>query len=91
MTQIMDDIAPLKIKRVTDKKKAPWKQNPEVKLLKRECRKTERKWCKSHLDIHYQIHKEILGKYNSKVHKARQFFFSNIVFKERGTKFYVNI
>ena len=42
MTLIMDNIAPLKTKRVTDNQKAPWKLNPVVKLLKRECRKSER-------------------------------------------------
>ncbi|XP_060775062.1 tubulin beta-1 chain isoform X1 [Neoarius graeffei] len=79
MTQIMDDIAPFKIKRVNDKQKAPWKQYLAVKLLKRECRKTERKWRKSKLHIHYQIHKEMLCNYNYEIRKARQSFFSNII------------
>ena len=64
MTQIMDNIAPLKNKRITDNNKAPWKQNLAVKLLKRECRKTERKWRKSNHHVHYQIHEEMLSKYN---------------------------
>jgi len=81
MTQIMDNIAPLKNKRITDNNKAPWKQNLAVKLLKRECRKTERKWRKSNLHVHYQIHKEMLSKYNYEICKARQSFFSNIINK----------
>src|SRR4029434_4012024 len=81
MVNIMDNIAPFKLKRVTEKRKTPWKQNPTVKLLKRECRKTERKWCKSKLLIHYQIHKEMLRKYNFETCKARQSFFSNIISK----------
>ncbi|KAL2083495.1 hypothetical protein ACEWY4_021268 [Coilia grayii] len=79
MTHIMDNIAPLKTKRVTDNQKAPWKLNPVVKLLKRECRKSERMCRKSKLQIHYQIHKEMLGKYNLEISKARQSFFSNII------------
>ncbi|KAL2093106.1 hypothetical protein ACEWY4_010418 [Coilia grayii] len=79
MTHIMDNIALLKTKRVTDNQKAPWKLNPVVKLLKRECRKSERMWRKSKLQIHYQIHKEMLGKYNLEISKARQSFFSNII------------
>ncbi|KAL2097497.1 hypothetical protein ACEWY4_006704 [Coilia grayii] len=79
MTHIMDNIAPLKTKRVTDNQKAPWKLNQVVKLLKRECRKSERMWRKSKLQIHYQIHKEMLGKYNLEISKARKSFFSNII------------
>ena len=36
-SEIMDDIAPLKLERINRKQRAPWKQNPTVKLLKREC------------------------------------------------------
>jgi hypothetical protein len=79
MANIMDDIAPLQFKKVMDKQKAPWRQNPAVKLLKRECRKTERKWRKYKLQIHYEIHKEMLRTYNSEICKARQSFFSNII------------
>ena len=35
MLEIMDDIAQLKLKKLNRKQKAPWKQNPTVKLLKR--------------------------------------------------------
>ena len=79
MIHIMDTIAPLKTKSVTEKQKAPWKLNPTVKLLKRECRKTERKWRKSKLQIHFQIHREMLCKYNLEISKARQSFFSDII------------
>ncbi|XP_062379523.1 uncharacterized protein LOC134068036 [Sardina pilchardus] len=79
MANIMDGIAPLKSKKVKDKQKAPWKQNPAVKLLKRECRKTERKWRKYKLQIHYDIHKDMLRTYNFEICKARQSFFSNII------------
>jgi len=79
MGNIMNDIAPFKIKRATEKQKAPWKSNPTVNLLKRECRRTERKWRKSKLPSHFEINKEMLRKYNSEICKARQLFFSNII------------
>ena len=74
----MDDIAPFKLKRVTEKRKAPWKQNPTVNLLKSECRTTERKWHKFRLQIHYQIHEEMLHTLNAEKGKARQSFFFNL-------------
>lgn len=52
MENIMDDIAPVKVNTITNNQKVPLKQNPTVKLLKRECRKTERKWHKNKLQIH---------------------------------------
>jgi len=39
---------------------APWKLNSTVKLLKRECRKTERQWRKTKLPVHYNVYKENL-------------------------------
>ena len=55
MLEIMDDKAPLKLKKLNRKQKAPWKQNPTVKLLRRECRKAERQWRKTKLPVHYII------------------------------------
>ena len=60
MGNIMDHIAPFKLKKkANEKQKSPLKLNPIVNLLKRECRQTERKWRKSKLPIHLQIHKEM--------------------------------
>jgi len=78
MTNIMDDIAPLKLKKST-KQKAPWMNDPLVKLQKKECRRTERKWRKSKLNSDYLIHKGTLREYNSVICKARQSHFSNII------------
>ena len=78
MTHIMDVIAPVKIKTVGHQK-APWKMNPTVKLQKQECRRAERRWRKSKLEVHYQIYKHMLSKYNLEISKARQSFFSDII------------
>jgi len=79
MLDIMDDIAPFKLKKVNSKQKSPWKLNSTVKLLKRECRKTERQWRKTKLPVHYIIYKEKLKNFNFETGKARQLFFSNII------------
>ena len=78
MTNIMDAIAPFKNKTVGHPK-APWRMNPTVKLLKQECRRAERQWRKSKLEVHCQIYKHTLSKYNQEISKARQSFFSDII------------
>ena len=90
MDNIMDNIAPLKFRKTTCKKKTPWKHNPSVKILKMDfchfllvflnsCRKTKRKWQKPKLQVHYQIHKDVLCKYNSEICIARQSLFYNFI------------
>jgi hypothetical protein len=74
---IMNNVAPLKLKSITSKKKAPWLNSPTVKLMRRECRKSERKWRKNKLQVNLQIHNENLPKYNFEVCKARQSYFSD--------------
>ena len=52
---------------------------PMVKQRKRECRKAERKWGKSKLQIDYQIYKNMLRLYNYDICKAREIFFVDII------------
>ena len=47
--------------------------------MKRECRTTERRWRKTKLQIHYDIHKEKLRAYNLEIKRASQSFFSGVI------------
>ena len=91
VTQIMDDIAPVKTKLITGKTKAPWRNAETVKSLKRTCRKSERKWRKTKLQIDYNLYKDILSKYNNEIKQARQQYFSKIIAeKPNNSKFLFN-
>ncbi len=47
--------------------------------MKRQCRKAERMWRKTKLEIHYSIYKDSLHAFNVELATARQTFFSNII------------
>ena len=72
-------IAPKKIKILSGEQKAPQKNNPVVANRKRKCRKAERRWRTSHLQIHDGIFKENLQTYNIVIIKARQAYFSDTI------------
>ena len=81
---IMDNIAPMKVKVVSGKKKPPWRNATQVKAQKRECRKAERRWRKTKLQVHYDIYKESLHIYSLELKRARQSFFSEIINKNNN-------
>uniref|UniRef100_A0A669CVV3 Reverse transcriptase domain-containing protein n=1 Tax=Oreochromis niloticus TaxID=8128 RepID=A0A669CVV3_ORENI len=76
---MMDKIAPFKVKTVSSKKKSPWRSDPLVCNEKRECRRAERKWRKTRLQVHCEIYKERLNKYQLALKDARESFFSEII------------
>ncbi len=47
--------------------------------MKRQCRKAERMWRKTKLEIHYSIYKDSLHAFNVELATARQTFFSNLI------------
>ncbi len=47
--------------------------------MKRQCRKAERMWRKTKLEIHYSIYKDSLHAFNMELATARQTFFSNLI------------
>lgn len=79
VTQILDDIAPFKTKKISGKSKAPWINKDQLKSLKRTCCKSERKWRKSKLQTDYFNYKELLRKYNTEVKHSRQSYFSQLI------------
>ena len=74
----LDAIAPLKTKTKSRAKLSPW-LNKDIRSLKRECRKTERRWKKSGLQVHLAHLKSSLKAYNKLVREARSKYFSELI------------
>ena len=58
MLNVMDTVAPIKVKVISGRKKSPWRNSTLGKNGKRECWKAERRWRKTNLQVHYDIFKE---------------------------------
>ncbi|KAI2655580.1 Retrovirus-related Pol polyprotein [Labeo rohita] len=76
---VIDDIAPVKVSKTTGRQKSCWRKSTAVQSMKRQCRKAERMWRKTKLEIHYSIYKDILHSFNVELATARQKFFSNLI------------
>ena len=74
----LDSVAPLKQKKVLAKQKAPWR-NEEIIKLKRSCRRSERTWRKTKLQVHLDIFKDKLSVFNKAIRNARKDHFSNLI------------
>ena len=81
---VIDAIAPMKVKVVAGKKRSPWRNALLVRTEKRECRRAERRWRKTNLQVHYEIYKEKLRIYNFNLKNAREAFFSEIIAKNNN-------
>ncbi len=68
---VIDDIAPTKV--ILEK------INSSLLSMKRQCKKAERMWRKTKLEIHYSIYKDSLHAFNVELATARQTFFSNLI------------
>ena len=76
----LDSIAPTKQKTTSSKQKPPWR-NECVNTQKRNCRKAERRWRKTKLQVHYEMLKEQQNIYNTAIREARRAHFSEIIRK----------
>ncbi len=76
---VIDDIAPIKVSKKNGRQKSFWRKSTAVQNMKRQCRKTERMWRKTKLEIHYSIYKDSLHAFNLELATARQTFFSNLI------------
>lgn len=76
---VLDTIAPVKVKMVKNKQKAPWRNDDSVRAQKRECRRAEQKWRKSKLRVYYEIYKEKLYVFNRMLRRTRERYFSEII------------
>ncbi len=76
---VIDDIAPIKVSKKNGRQKSFWRKSTAVQNMKRQCRKSERMWRKTKLEIHYSIYKDSLHAFNLELATARQTFFSNLI------------
>ncbi|XP_073804016.1 uncharacterized protein isoform X1 [Danio rerio] len=76
---VINDIAPVKVKKMTGRQKGSWTRSPRVQMMKRQCRKAERMWRKTKLVVHYNIYKDSLHAFNMELNTARQTFFSSLI------------
>ncbi len=76
---VIDDIAPIKVSKKNGRQKSFWRKSTAVQNMKRQCRKAERMWWKTKLEIHYSIYKDGLHAFNLELATARQTFFSNLI------------
>nr|XP_054606508.1 uncharacterized protein LOC129166913 [Nothobranchius furzeri] len=80
---ILDNICPVRTRSVPAVNPTPW-FNDSLRSLKRQCRKTERLWKKTHLHVHLLHLKDLLTSFNSAVRDARVSYFSNLVSQSKG-------
>ncbi|MEQ2286346.1 hypothetical protein AMECASPLE_001496 [Ameca splendens] len=66
-SDIVDSIAPIKVKVVSSKKKALWRN---ASLVRSECQRVERRWCKTRVKVHHDIYNESSQIYLSKIFSA---------------------
>ncbi len=83
---VIDDIAPIKVSKKTGTQKSVWRKSTAVQNMKRQCRKAERMWRKTKLEIHYSIYKDSLHAFNVELATARQTFFSNLINSNLNTR-----
>ncbi len=83
---VIDDIAPIKVSKKNGRQKSPWRKSTAVQNMKRQCRKAERMWRKTKLEIHYSIYKDSLHAFNLELATARQTFFSNLINSNLNTR-----
>uniref|UniRef100_A0AAQ6IB00 Reverse transcriptase domain-containing protein n=1 Tax=Anabas testudineus TaxID=64144 RepID=A0AAQ6IB00_ANATE len=76
----LEAAAPLKTANVSrkDTNKQPW-IDVSIRSCKAECRKAERRWKKTGLQVHYEAMKEALLHYNTMVKNARSKYFSDLI------------
>ncbi len=81
VSNVMDTVAPIKTKMTLSRQRTPWRNTMMVKALKTECRKAERKWRKTKLQIHHDLYKQSLCNFNHELLKARRQHVSEMINK----------
>lgn len=74
----LDTFAPLKSRAVSFKRSAPW-YNDDLRAMKTQCRKMERRWRSTGLTVYHQAWKESLGEYRTEIVSTRSTHFSQII------------
>ena len=83
LTVLLDRVARLKSKKRPRSKPTPW-MNENIHYLNRSCRKAERTWRKTKLQVHQDILKEKIANYNRAVRRERKIHFSKVITENSG-------
>uniref|UniRef100_A0AAQ6IH18 Reverse transcriptase domain-containing protein n=1 Tax=Anabas testudineus TaxID=64144 RepID=A0AAQ6IH18_ANATE len=75
---ILDTVAPLKKKLVSQRKLVPW-YNSQIRSLKQKSRKLERRWRSTNLDEYCLAWKDSLIIYKKALRKARTSYYSSLI------------
>lgn len=78
LNNLLDEHAPIQERSTTLRPHAPW-YSDSLRSLKREKRRSERKWVRSGLEIHKQIHRETSKRYYDAIKEAKQTYYKNKV------------
>ena len=74
LRKLLDSVAPAKIRRAPHKNPTPW-LNDDLLMLRKSCRKYERQWLRSKLEVHCQIWHESLTTYQAEVSAAKAAYY----------------
>ena len=76
-SSVLDKLAPLKLRKIS-KNPSPW-INESIRTLRRKCRKTERLWKATKLEVHRLHLKGLMATLNNMVKAERSSFFANLI------------
>lgn len=75
---LLDSVAPVKIRKCRQKSHTPW-LNDDLLILRKNCRKIERQWRCSRLQVHFQMWHDALTTYQSRMSAAKAAYYSNVI------------
>ena len=76
LSAVMDSHAPMRTRRVTDRPSAPW-MTGELKSLKRDKRRAERRWRSTGLTEDKTVFKSLLSRLNILISEAKKFYYES--------------
>lgn len=79
---ILDEVAPLVTRKVLSVNHSPW-LNDNIRDFRRKCRKVERLWKSTHLQVHRLYLKDLLSEFNDMVRNARAAYFSDLIISSK--------
>ncbi|KAL6455951.1 hypothetical protein MHYP_G00358020 [Metynnis hypsauchen] len=74
----LENVAPLKIKKIRQKKLAPWFSD-KTRTLKQTVRRLERKWQQTKLEVFHSAWKDSLIEYRNALSKARSAYLASLI------------
>lgn len=88
---VLNKVAPAKNMSDSSQKPCPW-MNETIRSFRRSCRKVERLWNATKLEVHRLNHKDMIMQLNNMINQARSSYFSNLVsFNKKNSKVLFNV